>query len=279
MPVDLTPKGDFPPADLPKPIETHAKHLTVKGMNTNLDQVGDDVKYVAVGVHKNVFPILLSNAAIIPVHRFEMFAENRRINHHRMLGAPIIHQKNRIHLRFGPGLYLPAKMPMKAVDQIEKTRLLHDHIHQGDLHGTEKLESFKGADNTSGIDELIRGAAETVDRFHIQVERGLRKFQQVEILPGANHRFMHNPHHTLLPVDKPTTPFIDKFAGPVFSSHQRQRFPEKRRCLNNIIRKTGANPTNPFRIPHFSPGKHPKMTRNPVGCIKIQCLYNQFSGC
>ena len=67
-----------------------------------IDEVGDDVGYVPVGVHKYLLAVIMGNIYIIPVKGFEELDPQVGTDEKGMLCSPVIHVPECIIICSGP---------------------------------------------------------------------------------------------------------------------------------------------------------------------------------
>ena len=117
--IDFAPEGDFS-FKLLKLVHAHTEDLCVEGVQSQVNEPGNDFQGVAVGVHEHFLAVLMGDVEIIPVHGLKVSIPELGADEQRLLGAPIVHDAQAVHVGLRPLCQQPA---------VVVVHLLHEFQH------------------------------------------------------------------------------------------------------------------------------------------------------
>ena len=277
--VDLAPKRDPAPEFRGQRLEPHAEDLGVQGMDAELNEVGNDVEDVAVGMEEDVFPVAAGNGDIVPIKRFENLPPERRRDQERGLGAPIVHDAQRVHLRPGPRFGLGAVENMNAMEKLEQLRGALGQVQIEGFGRPQKLEALEGPEPDAGQDEAVLAAAEGVDCPSVQVEIAVGRPELVQISPVDDQGFVDLADEPALGVLENAAPLVDEDSGPIAFGRigQKAGLSDAGRADDVVGISVADGPKLPG-IMLLGPRQEPELEGHPGGPVELDRLFNEVAG-
>ena len=184
--VDLAPEADAAGELFGEVFDGHAEELGVDGVDADLDEIGDDVGDISVGVHEDELAVVAGEIAVVFVEGLEEGAPQVGVDQEGLLRAPVVDDVHGVDAGVDPQLHLLHEVGVDHVAELVEGRLEVGEVHVELLGSTQVLHAFEGVGHGGphGDGELVGGTAGGVD---------LREVGAVEDFPGRGEGFEAAP--------------------------------------------------------------------------------------